>query len=180
MKLHFELFGVEFGVITGVRKKLKEPIAGITNRTHDGYYIPFLDYDDMPFDWLEGELIDIQKQYNLGDLYVFASGQDKFHVVGFDKLTREEYQSLLNRSSCDANYKKIPFTWGRRVATLRATEKQGRKVKLHAVIEADFSRPYRHEMSNAHRIFFEGHYGIETPRGRYDNYENVIVAKYRI
>lgn len=179
MKLHFEIFGREFGFLFGTRKKLQEPIAGITNRTQDGYYILFLDYDEIPYDWLLGELEDIQNEYLLSDLFVFESTKDHFHVICFDKLTREEYQEILFRSSCDPQYKKIPFTWGRRVATLRVTEKQGNKIIHHSTITSD-TMVSRREKSNAHRMFFEKIYGIEAPRGRYDTNEDVIMAKYKI
>lgn len=178
MKFNFTFFDTEFGFMAGIRRKLNEPIAGITNRTEDGYYVPFLDYDEMPFEWVKGELIDIQKEYRLSKLYVFSSKQDSFHVVSFDKLTREQYQDLLSRSSCDPQYKKVPFTWGRRVATLRATEKGGRKMRLFATIDPQIS--HNLPKSNAHRIFFEGLYNLNHDKGVYDNYESVIMAKYRI
>lgn len=186
MKFNFEIFGHQFGVMVMTRKTLKQPVAGVTNRTHDGYYVPFLDYDGIPLDWLEGELESMQEQYALGDLYVFESSARHYHVVGFDKMTRSEYQDLLARSSCDRQYHRVPFTWGARVATLRVTEKHGRGIVFKKVVETmdtTLSRTpanYRREKSLAHKKFFEGQYAIEAPTGRYDNYADVIIAKYQI
>lgn len=180
MKLNFELFGREYGLMALTRNKTKQPVAGVTNRTKDGYYVLFLDYDGMPLDWVMDELAAIGDEYRLGDVMVFKSSADHYHVVGFDKLTRDEYQSILNRSSCDPQYKKVPFTWGRRVATLRATPKNGRDIEYVTRGEAPLLSNTLREKSSAHRTFFEGRYGIKAPQGRYDNEEELIIARYTI
>lgn len=181
MKANFELFGFEFGLMLGARRKMKQQIAGVTNRTKDGFYVLFLDYDGIPLDWVEDEVAAIGAENRLGDVYIFESGKDHYHVVGFDKLTREEYERILHRSSCDPQYKRVPFAWGRRVATLRATPKNGRDIKFvqHGRApegEANFFR----EKSRAHKIFFEGRYGIKAPGGVYDDHEELITARYVI
>lgn len=178
MKLNFDVFGFQFGFLAGVRRKRKEPVAGVTNRTADGYYVPFLDYDEMPLDWIEGELSAMQDEFKLGDFYVFESGAHHYHVVGFDKMTRDGYEQLLARSSCDRDYKKVPFAWGRRVATLRVTDKGGRAIRFLKVVSTGDWNFQRWEQSRAHKLFFEGVYGIEAPEGRYDNYEKLITARY--
>jgi hypothetical protein len=177
LKINLELFGYEIGAILQGRKKLLEPMAGITNRTKDGFFVLFLDYDNVDYEWIKGEIEAIQKEFQLGDIYIFQSGENNYHVVGFDKLTREEFQEIQHRSSCDPYHKKIPWTFGKRVVTLRATPKKGKEIKLKEMI---YGYDNGRQQSAAHANFFAQHYNIEIVDGNFDKCAEVIIAKYKI
>lgn len=179
MKLNLKLFGFELGAMVSVRRERTEPVAGVTNRCSDGMYVTFLDYDCIPEDWLVSELESLQTEYGLGPLHVMSSGEEKWHVVGFDKLTRDEYEDLLSRSSCDRVYKKVPFTWGRRVATLRVTPKHGRTIEYVRTI-APIVKLFSREKSTAHAQLFAKLYGIAPENGEYDDSTETIMARYVI
>jgi len=160
------------------RRVLKTAVAGVTNRTKDGKYITFLDYDEIPYEWLRDELLAIQKEFDLKQLYVFKSGSDNHHVICFEKMNREDYEKILHRSSCDPGYKKIPWAWGKRVSTLRISEKRGTVPKFLEIIDRD-AIPMR-ELSSAHIKFFSKYYTVPLPLGMGDGEEELIMVRYRI
>lgn len=179
MRFNFQLFGFEFGAILSGRKVLRNAVEGLTNRTTDGFYVLFLDYDDLEKSWVIDELKDIQKENLLSEIYLFETSTDKYSAVCFDKMTRDEYQAILSRSSCDPYYKKIPWTFGKRVSTLRSSAKKGFVPKYAGTI-APLGTAYR-ELSNAHILFFQGHMNLKVRSGGpRDDKKELIVAKYRI
>lgn len=182
MKLNFSLFGYEIGVRMGIRKVLKEPITGITNRTQDGYYVPFLDYDSVPIEWVIEEIKELQRVMKLGELHIFRSSEESFHVVGFDKLTFKQYKMLLDKSSCDEQYKKVPFVWGKKLATLRISEKKGIVPQFFTTITPNHKLNC-FEISQAHYHFFTSHHNeikINIIEGYLDGNEEIILARYKI
>lgn len=177
MKANFELFGYEFGLMLSGRKKRKAPIGGITNRTKDGMYVVFLDYDMMPQEWVTSELLAIQKEFKLSDFLILQSSKESFHAVTFDKVTRERYEQILHRSSCDPGYKKVPWIFGRRVNVLRVTEKKGVQIRHVDTLKSDFNV---REKSLAHAQFFCNMYSLPLPNGRYDGGVDLIMARYSV
>lgn len=98
---------------------------GIYNRCKDGLYVLYLDYDKIDLDWLLDELVKIQSHFDLGDIHVFQSSETKqgYHVMCFDKFLAVEFQSILQSSSCDEAFKKVPNFITSRNWVLRAWEK---------------------------------------------------------
>lgn len=83
---------------------------GTHNRTKDGKYVLYLDYDMVDKKWIKDELTHLQEVYDLGDVHVFQSSKSKkgFHAISFAKLTAREYMDILENCSCDFAFKKIP------------------------------------------------------------------------
>ena len=86
----------------------KEWTRGVFNRTDDGKYIPFLDYDYMKEEYIEGELKLFQEIFDLGDIHIFQSSKKGFHAISFAKLCAMDYVEILNNSSCDQAFKYTP------------------------------------------------------------------------
>ena len=82
--------------------------TGTLNRTKDGKYVFYLDYDMMKEEYIKGELLHLQEIYDLGDIHVFQSSEKSFHAISFAKLTAKEYVEILENSSCDYSFKVIP------------------------------------------------------------------------
>lgn len=82
--------------------------TGTLNRTKDGKYVFYLDYDKMKEEYIKGELEHLQTLYDLGDIHVFQSSEKSFHAISFAKLTAKEYLEILQNSSCDLAFKNIP------------------------------------------------------------------------
>lgn len=81
---------------------------GSTNKTQDGYFVSYFDYDLMKESYVVEQLKVLQEQFDLGDLLLFKSSEQSFQAVGFAKLTLHEFQEVLMRSSCDFAYINFP------------------------------------------------------------------------
>lgn len=82
--------------------------TGTSNKTEDGMHVPYLDYDFTEYQLIEDELKHLQQIFNLGNIYILQSSEKKFHAICLTKLTAKEFIELLESSSCDAAFKKIP------------------------------------------------------------------------
>lgn len=125
MYMNTNIFNMTIGL--SIIRKRKEKIYGYTNRCDDGKFIIFLDYDDLPIEWIEQEVKHLQETYDLGDFYIFKSSNNGIHAVCFTKVTLTELQIILLNSSVCTEYVKIPFQIGKRLLTLRLTEKNKQK-----------------------------------------------------
>jgi len=145
---------------------------GVFNRTDDGKYIPFFDYDYMKEEYIRGELKLLQEVYDLGDIHLFQSSEKGFHAVSFAKVTAKEYVEMLHNASVDSAFKNTPRYVSYRNWVLRNFPK-GKKPrpKYLYTIEAKTHR----QQSNAHRKYFSLLYpnkinkltnsdGLEIPR----------------
>lgn len=178
MKINLSLFNIEIGIIASARKKRTETVKGITNRCEDGKYILFLDYDNIPYEWLKDELKAIQIEFSIKELFVMKSSKDSYHIISFEKMTRETYEQILHRSSCDKGYKTIPFIWGKKLNTLRISEKNGKKPEFFDYLNYR-SLIMDKEISKPHAKIFKLLYDL-NPIGNKDEAQNVIFAEYKI
>ena len=87
---------------------------GILNRTEDGYFCPFFDYDGVNISVVREEVEFLQKNYDIGPLMVRKSSSfvsksgvtvGSWHLIGFCKLTLPEYEDILKHSRCDRGFK---------------------------------------------------------------------------
>mgnify|MGYP001550208708 CR=1 FL=1 len=179
--LNFRAFGFEIGCLISIRKERKEPVDAVTNRCIDGKYIVFLDYDNRELEWVVDEVEYLQEMYDLSTAYIFNSSKNSYHVITFDKLCYTEYLQLLNESSVDPHYRKIPFTFGKRVWTLRNSAKNGQKPIPIISLRRDGSAI----QSQAHKDFFTNiypkadFYDLSLSDG-YGGEDSIIYAKYYI
>jgi hypothetical protein len=118
MYFKFELFGYSIA-INGQKPRTKD-IYGYTNRCDDGKFIIFLDYDDLPIEWIKKELISLQETFEyLGDFYLLKSSECGNHAVCFSKINMTQLMMILYNSSVDIGFIRIPFQLGKRLLTLR-------------------------------------------------------------
>lgn len=125
MFLKYKCGRLRFGL--SVMLEGKKDVYGYTNRCDDGKFIVFLDYDEIPLEWIKVELSYLQKDFNLGDFYLFEGTVGNFHAISFTKVNRNELYEILSNSSMDENYWKVPYTIGKRLLTLRFSDKKGKK-----------------------------------------------------
>lgn len=111
-------FALSFQWLTGI------DVYGITNRTYDGFYIPFFDYDRLKLEWIIPELRRFQEDYHLSEILIFESSKEHYHAICFDKLTLRQYLQILNQSSCDKNYQEVPLKYGQKIWSLRISKKE--------------------------------------------------------
>lgn len=160
------------------KKRGKETILGYTNRCTDGKYIIFLDYDNMPLQWIEYELEALQTLFNIGDFYIFQSSKESYHAVCFDKIGVHEYISLLRNSSVDENYFIVPLKHGRKIWVLRFVDKEKQPIRFVKKLEA--FRPSYRESSLPHADFIRDRFDIKIVQRNPDMKDKIVLAKYPI
>lgn len=82
--------------------------TGTSNRTEDGMYVPYLDYDFAELAAVKDELSHLQDIFSLGNFYILQSSEKRYHAICLTKLTAMNFIALLEASSCDASFKKVP------------------------------------------------------------------------
>lgn len=132
-------------------KKINKSCFGMTNLTADGYFIPFLDYDDISLKRVELELLEIQNKFNLSDIYVLRS-TNGYNALSLDKLPYNVMISLINYSKLvDKIFRKVAIERG--YFTLRI----GIDKKLIVVLKSETKL---YEKSNSHLLALEKFYDI--------------------
>jgi len=150
---------------------------GTLNRTFDGYYILYIDYDYMKEEYILGELERLRLAYDLGDIHLFKSSHKGFHIISFVKLTAVEFMNILKESSCDEAFKNVPkFTSYRNWVLRHFSKGDTPKPKYLYTLESETKR----ESSYAHWNFIKNLYPeakIKQPTN-HDASENLTVIKY--
>jgi len=158
------------------RLKNKE-IVGITNRTKDGLYTVFIDYDGLEINLIIEELDRIQQDFNLSHFYLFRSSKKGIHAVCFDKLPMRKFIEVLNNSSADYNFIQVPLKYGSKQWNLRISEKEQKP----EYIGVKFSDKTYYNKSSALMDFFKERYNIFIDRENEDKLEkNIYICKYKI
>lgn len=159
-------------------QKRPEKVGGHLNRTLDGYFVPYLDYDNLAYHWLVSEANILQTEFKLSDFYLFHAEdhEDGWNVMMLDKLNLRENIEVLNRSTCDWNYKRGYLFTPSRSWTLRVTEKGERKrVDYFGVIPSDYQE---REKSRAHAEMLEMFGAPINWNRKYDNFHLDTVVMY--
>lgn len=149
---------------------------GITNETHDGYFLPFWDFaEEFKVRDIFNALYKAQTEFGLSTIYVFQSSPtESYRAVAFDKMIWTRCVGVIGSTQClDNKYLDFSILRGRFV--LRLTEKELREEKLVGKIPSNFRmRP----ISNDHQAFFSVKYpDIPKPIPYPDNVK-VKLSKY--
>lgn len=176
---NWTLFGREIDIVFRTQKHRTREMLGLTNLTEDGRWIVFMDFDGFEQEWVEALMPHLQDLWTLSDAYLFKSSETGFHVVIFDKMQIGELVQLLRSASCDPNYVFVPLRYGKRLWTLRASEKNGTKPEFVKLIKSKF---HHRTKSLAHIIAFEKLYKIKVVnRSRNDKLKSkLIVSGYDV
>jgi hypothetical protein len=105
-----KLFGKEY--IFNIRGETKptEFTIGITNETEDGFFIPFIDYDDIYYEVVVKNIKMLQREFGLGSAIVCYTTEDKdengrvfgsYHTKFLDKMGYHDVFDILKLSLCD-------------------------------------------------------------------------------
>lgn len=136
MLIKVKIFNVRFGI--SLYKDGKEEVMGYTNRCADGRYIICLDYDGMDYEWIVQELSYMIKDYKLGDFYIFNSSIGSYHAVCCSKVPLSLLKEIMYNASIDIRQLTVPLNMGKKLITLRITEKNKKKeskIKLLTTIK---------------------------------------------
>ena len=127
LKIGKRTFGINFYYINNT------PITvhGTTNRCVDGTYVMYLDYDKLNITDIVPEIEIIIEKFKLSSVYIFQSSHLSYHVICLDKITAREFSDILNQSSCDENFKRIPTNYCLRKWVLRFSVKGKKEAPKH-------------------------------------------------
>jgi hypothetical protein len=172
--LRLTMFGYQFALGLAIRKTRKERQYGYTNRCKNGKYIVMIDIDGIPLTWLGDEIIRLQNDFMLSDFYVFESSQDNYHAVCFDKVTLGEYLNILRNSTTDQNYIQVPLNYGKKIWTLRLSEKDT-KIKYIAKIPSIY---HHRTKSTAHMNILAKSFDMNITRHNEDCEDRIVLSTY--
>lgn len=123
--IRFDLFGRRFVVYF---RKVQE-IKGLNSECKDGTHIGMVDIDDDDIVYLREELKRVMFVYGIPRADIMSTGKPGgFHLYLWKGFTfRESLKVMMEFSTCDLAH--IRWTIKRGHATLRLTDKGGRKIK---------------------------------------------------
>lgn len=137
-------------------KTPSERTMGVYDITPEGKHCLFLDYDHTNYEWLLGELLYLQRKYELSSLFIFQSSPFSYHVVCFDKFTMAELNMIVIDTNCDEAFKRA-LIWDFNSRVLRVFPKGiTEKPYFKACLKMKGSR----EKSLAHMKFFKLNYEV--------------------
>ena len=165
--------------------------VGVTNRTEDGYFVVFLDYDEVERKVVEEDIDFLQKNYDLGSCLLLESSVDytkettdvgNYHVIFFTKHKFPEVREIINLTRCDEHFKRGWMYQGRCWVLRIADKINGKKEvvkpkpKLLKVEEASTNK----EASSAFITFFEKLYKTKLHHlfSKVDNTTKVELIDY--
>lgn len=154
-------------------KEGETPAYGVTNRCQDGKFVLFLDYDNIPYEWMREELLDLQLIYRLSTIYIFETDKG-FHAMCLDKFTLPYLLKIMENTSIDPKYKDIPLKYGKRLWTLRLSEKK-KPIRLINILENNCIR----SQSSSHAKLLEVWYDMKIKLDIPDNQKQFIAASYK-
>ena len=165
-----------------VRSTRKTPVWGLTNRCSDGLFVIFIDYDDLPINdlgYLTDTLMSLQADFSLGNFYVFRSNTG-YHAICIDKVALMDYVMILKNSGCDPNYVNLPYIQGKKVWTLRMSQKEGVKPVYVKTVGSRFEN--KRTKSTYHAFYLYDLYRIQTikKKGNYDGVLKGLKARYYV
>jgi len=181
LKYSAQFFKRQFTFLLRLGQKKEVLHYGIGNRTADGQYLLFIDYDTTPLEWVEEEIKYMQTKDCLGDVFLFKTKRG-IHAICLQKMPLDEVIDLLSMTSCDKNYLNVPLFYGRRVWVLRQSNKQDEEVSYIKMLPADVNFGVR---SKAHYNYLRTICDVpkkdldhaDTP---FDKHEDLLFAYYHI
>lgn len=180
-KWNFNFLGRTYNLLFRSVKEKKVLHYGVGNRCKNGQYVLFLDYDDTPLEWVEEELLLLQKRFEflLGDAYLFKT-KNGIHVIFLEKHHLGRIIQMMDMTSCDKNYKTVPLLYARKVWVLRQSEKKGEDIRYLGKL----SSPSTWDRSKAHALYLEQFCKVPHTdlvlNGALDDQDTVTMGYYHI
>ena len=173
-RTNLSIFGKDIRFFIGVFPAYTTWKKGITNRCKDGQFVLFLDYDDVPFEWIVDELKLLQKGQGLGDIHLFKTGKG-YHAINTEKRPFWDMIEMMQRTSCDPNYIMIPLKYGKKAWTLRVSDKKGEPT-------IQYVKTLKGEnwmaQSRPHNFLLRELYGVKIPKKMEDGEKVFYNSEY--
>lgn len=170
----FSFLSITFSNSFLITRTPKEVTAGWTSRCKDGRHVLFMDYDGQTYDEVVDELNYLQSFYQLGNFYIFESGEKSFHAVCLDKFPLFSVTEILKTSNCDYAFINSPKFYRAKRWVLRTEKKGARDAPVYAsIVPSQYNN--KNIKSTAHRIFMNKNFKTRLPKQPLeDGYEDTI------
>ena len=106
--------------------------VGVTNRTLDGYFVVFADYDSCERDVVVDDARFLQQHYDEGTMLLLCSSNEEqmtsgkmvgnYHLVGFTKKLFPTVKEIIGLLRCDLHFK-VGYRYQQRCHVLRIGQK---------------------------------------------------------
>lgn len=151
---------------------------GIKNVTPSGHRVLFIDYDEHLIEHITTEIQYLIRKYHLSDAYIFKSSNrpNGFHCIIIDKLTYKEHMRIINETSCDEYYRKMPITTDHHHWVLRCLKKEGSITpKLVKIIKSPYNE---RKKSLAHYLYLKHQYKVNKRPKNLDKNKILYTIQY--
>jgi hypothetical protein len=175
MKFEFNIGKRAYKFYFYTHKEKNYYVHGIGNKCGDSRYVLFIDYDDIPIEWLIDELLWLQDKWMLGDLQLFETNNG-YHVICTQKFTLKELVKIMQDTSTDAAYLNVPLHRAKKIWVLRTTAKNGQRPKFLKTLPGNLMR----QESKPHNDFLRKIYNIPITGSKEDSEEELTIASYPI
>lgn len=193
MKINLRMFGFHFYTILSMNPKVHT--MGITNLLLDGDLVFFGDWDNVFLYRVRKEVCKLQRKYDIGTVAIISSGEDidhqgkaygNFHVIGIGKLKYHEIFQMLEETSVDKNFVRVPDYFNGRYHVLRVLPKyseQWEQIRNRPVLRDVVLSKTRRECSQGMYDFLRRYYDFPEITGEFkptfDDLENIRILNYQ-
>jgi len=120
----------------------------------------------------------LQDRFMLGDFYVFESSDNHYHAVSLSKVMLSTYLEILKNSSVDTNYISVPLYFGKKIWTLRLSDKFDTPIRFIGKFKTSAYTHYY--QSTAHSKVLNTLFNLGIKLDNPDNIKELILARYPI
>lgn len=152
-------------------------MRGITNRTKDGLYCVFLEYDNIILPYVEDELKRLQAQFELSAFLVVKSSKNSYHCYCFDKVPYKLYREIQDNATIDKKWVSFPINHGTHNWVLRYTPKKNNRIKPIRIVYSEHSK---YQQSRPHLLLVEKIFNISLKSHNLDTESNLYIGGYYI
>lgn len=193
IKINLRLFGFHFYTIMSMHPRVHT--MGITNLLLDDQLVFFGDWDNVFLYRVRKEVCKLQRRYDIGSVAIISSGEDiddqgkaygNFHAVGIGKLRYHEVFRMLEETSVDRNFVRVPDYFNGRYHVLRIAPKYSDgwdELRDRPVLREVIVAKTRRECSRGMYDFLRKHYDFPELTGefkpRFDDLRNVRLINYQ-
>lgn len=186
MRLQLNVKQFLFNFSLDIVKRGNHSVQGYSNRTSDGKFVIFLDYDKYKLEWIYDECVRMNAFFGIDHFLIFQSSEKNFHLVSTCKLNPRTWTELLTSSGCDPAFKNVPRFTSYKSWILRSFEKgnkeQPRFLKLIHMPNGDniqCSSPHLKYMLKSGLITRNLHSRlIKILKKRLDHFSHIDIIEY--
>lgn len=193
VKVNLKFLGFHFYSIMSMSPRVNT--MGVTNLLLDDRLVFFGDWDNVFLYRVRKEVRKLQRKFDIGSVAILSTGEDiddqtkaygNYHAIGLGKLDYHELFDMLEETSVDRNFVRVPEYFNGRYHVLRIAPKYSEgweslrdRPQLREALLGKTTR----ECSRGMYDFLKLYYGFPELKGefkpRFDNLKNIRLIQYQ-